>query len=75
MKNYILRTVDNEGNIANESNLVLNEGSILIQTICAENVSQKRLIETHKWLEDALKNNSNLITITKDVKLSILEKI
>ena len=72
MKTYKLQTVDNEGNIMNESELLLKKNSILIQKVNEPFITFKEMEYIHEQMKDSLNKDNNVITIPSFIELQIL---
>lgn len=72
MKEYTLRTIDNNGEIIDESKLKLKEGNILIHKI-TKDIPLRDIAEAHDYFSEGLKRQPSLITLAPGVELQILE--
>ena len=72
MSRFILQTINEDGQIIKESNLDINNGSILIQKIPLYFTSEEVKF-IHDQMEYSLNNNIGLITVLEDIELQVLD--
>jgi hypothetical protein len=69
---FVLKTVNEDGEVIKESTIEVNKGSILIQRV-PSNLPLSTMANMHRLVSDALSNGSKIITIPDVVTLSVLE--
>ncbi|ASA21799.1 hypothetical protein [Paenibacillus donghaensis] len=72
MKNFTLRTVDNQNNTLKECELVIGENDILIQTL-PKNISTQSAMRMHSDLVNGIESGSPVISIFHGVSLQVLK--
>ena len=73
MKTYTLQMTDTEGNVLEESNLVLNEGD----TILMRYSNDIPIVEAHKMfnsIKECLEAGDNIMGIPQGISLQVLRK-
>ncbi|GED72342.1 hypothetical protein BRE01_60440 [Brevibacillus reuszeri] len=72
MKQYVLKTVNQNDDVIAESTLSLNEGSILIVKV-PDDYTYEQAKNIHEFVGAALEGESKVVIIKESINLQVLE--
>lgn len=72
MKQYTLKTVNQNDDVIAESTLSLKEGSMLIVKV-PDDYTYKHAKDTHDYISAALEGETQVVTIKESINLQVLE--
>jgi hypothetical protein len=72
LKNYMLKTINHNDEVIEESTLTLKEGSMLIVKV-PDDYTFEQARRMHDYIATALEKEANVLTIKESVKLQVLE--